>query len=201
MKVHISEIRKSPVNPKKDFTVKQLENLRESIRRYGFSASLVVCADFENKNKYICCDGNSRFAVIQEEEFRITEVEVVVNEKIQSRQDLIDFIAIFDSIKKKYDFSMLNDVQKDMSEFSKKLLNVETKNKKYQVDVLQGTTIYMLTLPTETVKTFRRKFTTARIADEKLKEYMESLSDEEMLEMILLNYNEPKQAKKAQKMV
>lgn len=201
MKVHISEIRKSPVNPKKDFTGKQLENLRESIRRYGFSASLVVCKDFDNKNKYICCDGNSRFAVIQEEEFGITEVDVVLNERIHSRQDLIDFIAIFDSIKKKYDFSMLNDVQKDMSEFSKNLLNVETKNKKYQVEVLQNTIIYMLTLPAETVKTFKRKFTASRIADQKLKEYVESLTDEEFLQIILLNYNEPKQAKKAQKKV
>lgn len=194
MKIHISEIRKSPINPKKDFTRSQLEALRESIRRYGFSASLVVCADFEKKAKYIVIDGNSRFSLL--EEFGIEEVEVIVNDRINNKNDLLDFISVFDSIKKKYDFSMLADVQKDMSEFSKKISKVESKNKKYQVEVLHGTMIYMLTLPVETVKMFRRKFTSTKTADTKLKGYIDSLTDEQILEIILLNYKEPKKGLK-----
>ena len=201
MKIHISEIRKSPINPKKDFTKNQMESLRESIRRYGFSASLVVCPDFEKKTKYIVIDGNSRFSLL--EEFQIENVEVIVNENIKSKSDLIDFISIFDNIKKKYDFSMLNDLQKEMSDFSKSLLHLETKNKKYKAEVIStATTMYILTLPADTVIFFKKRFSSIAIADKFIKDYVHKMKDENFLEIILENFkknNTKKAIKKVEK--
>jgi len=194
MKVHISEIRKSPINPKKDFTKNQLESLRESIRRYGFSASLVVCRDYEKKSKYIVIDGNSRLSLLGE--FNITEIDIVINENVKNRSDLIDFISIFDNIKKKYDFSMLNDLQKEMSDFSKNLLHLQSRQKKYQNEILQETIIYMLSLPVNTVNNLKRIFISRIVAEKKLIEYVNNISDEKFLQIILENYNKEKPKKR-----
>jgi ParB/RepB/Spo0J family partition protein len=194
MKVHISEIRKSPVNPKKDFTKKQLENLRESIKRYGFSSSIVVCHDFEKKSKYIVIDGNSRIDLLKE--FEIEYVDVVINEHIKTRNDILNFIAIFDNIGKKYDFESLQNLQQSINDFSKKIINLKQYTKKYEVKTVENPVMYMITLPQGTVEILRRRMSEGVNKKQVLVDYINSVSDERILEIILKEYTEKRENKK-----
>jgi len=91
---------------------------------------------------------------------------------------------------------MLNDLQKEMSDFSKNLLHLQSRQKKYQNEILQETIIYMLSLPVNTVNNLKRIFISRIVAEKKLIEYVNNISDEKFLQIILENYNKEKPKKR-----
>lgn len=184
MKARISDIRKSPVNPKVDFTKGQLDKLRESIRLYGFCASLVVCKDYENITKYILLDGNSRFDLLLEMD--IKDVDIVINEKVNSEDDLLNFIAVFDNIRKKYDFDALESFSDRLNDFSIDVSNIKTEVN-FKNEFINDLTTFVISLPNETIKEIRKKIISK--LPEKRKEILlkklENIEDESLLSFIM----------------
>lgn len=184
MKTRISDIRKAPINPKVDFTKGQLDKLRESIRLYGFCASLVVCKDYESKSKYILLDGNSRFDLLLE--MGIKEVDIIINDKVNSEDDLINFIAVFDNIRKKYDFDALESLTDRLNEFSIDVSNVRTEVN-FKNEFIDNLTTFIISLPNDTIKEIRKKIiskTPEKRKDIILKK-LDKIEDESLLSFIL----------------
>ena len=192
MLINIADIRASFFNPKKGLSKKEFNALKRSVEKFGFARSLIVCNDFEGKNKYICLDGHTALDLLSE--MGVESVECQIVENVKDEKSLKEFIAGYSIRKEPLYYEMYKELGADFESIVGKSITTieEVYNEKTQrvndflrEDIGEITT-YIMTLKADTVKRIKSKLRKNKKIekDERLLQEIDKIDETRLLESL-----------------